>query len=76
MVLTKQYKFTEDDTVKILDEGLCGDLKKDLGSTSEIYAKIVMRAGPVGTSGLPGLGLIFGNIKITTPTVRVKVAKK
>ena len=76
VVASKRYTFKGGETVEIMWESFCGDLKKDIGNTSEIYVKIDMRWNPGGVN-IPFGGKIFGS-KLSTKSrpIKVKIVKK
>ena len=70
VILTKTFKFNEGERIRF-KEMLCGNLKKDIGKKSEIYAKVRIRTSlkAINTT------IIGYKAKIKTPTIKVKTVK-
>jgi hypothetical protein len=73
VVLTKTFRFKAGDRIKI-KEMFCGNLKKDLGSKSEIYTRVSIRASLKGVGSIGKLILDY-KATVKTPTIKVKTVK-
>ena len=71
IVLTETFTFKAGERVSFT-KMLCGNLKKDLGKKSEIYAKVSIRSSIAGVGKIPLIGY---KAKVKTPVVKVKTTK-
>lgn len=67
LITSKTYRFNGGDTVEIMWDSFCGNLKKDLGKTSEIYVKADIEFKPGGMK----VPIVFSN-KIFGETISTK----